>query len=688
MPDTRQVSSQPVRNRIGDAGLNEFSNSLDHTVEYLAELQGREGSTRYRQMSKGDPIIGMILRVHKNPIRSATWNIPYPADASDEEKFVIDMIKNHLFGESGTEFDVLLGKIMSMLEYGFSAFEQYYHPEEIDGNMYLMPMIEQRMQTSIERIRIDERIVDQITIKKGLAQIPFENMVFFVLNQQGDDMRGESLLRNAHRAWKAKKTYQEWLGIGIQRSVSGIPSMTVPKGITADNPNYINSELLLKNICQHENAYMIIEEGYTFTVHESKFNADPVQKAIDGCNTEMALSVLSQFVMLGQMGNTGAFALSRDQSDFFLDGLQYIVDLIAGGLNAYVIRPWLKINFGDAIDPGRVILSGQNLNKKAGIELSQVLQNLKNAGFIRPTVNDEIQLRSNLDMPELTEDEIEAHKTAPEPAPVATPFKFSEKSGNKDRRTFIENAEKEMADFMSANLLLIKDKFLADIESTLNRGTVEIQGLKNIEISASKYLKGLQMKLSGIAQDSWNRAKKMSRNKIKLAEIDPKEIADKTLKAFVLNQAQVITDKQIAMLKNRAILTASNNSLKGLSVAQTISNTSKAIDDYIESSGVQVDGTLMVVGTSNFGEQQFYKEIEDELWGYEFVGIDDDVQSEICAFYSGKTFSVNSPELAQATPPLHPNCRSYLQPIYKSEEKPEIDDVIAPPSIMKTKTFF
>ena len=677
----------PVMNRVGDAGLNEFANNLDRTTEYLAELQGREGSVRYRQMSKGDPIVGMILRVHKNPIRSATWSIPYPSDVTEQETQAIDLINNRLFGESKTQFDVLLGKILSMLEYGFSLFEQYYEAVEVDGNMYLLPVIEQRMQTSIERINMKDEVVEQITIDKGLVRIPFSQVLFFILNQQGEDMRGESLLRNAHRAWKAKKTYQEWLGIGIQRSVSGIPSMKVPKGTRSESADYIAVEQLLQKICQHENAYMIVQDGYEFQVIESKFNADPVQKAIDSCNTEMALSVLAQFVMLGQMGNTGAFALSRDQSDFFLDGLQYIMDLIAGEINAHIIRPFLTLNFGDAIDPSRVILSGMNLNKKAGTELAQVLLNLKNAGFITATVNDEVQLRSNLDLPELTEEEIENRKNTPSPAPVI-PVKFSEQNGNKSRREYIINTEKEMLDFMKANLLLMKDKLLADIESTLNRGMIEIQGLNNIEVSSSKYLKGLQMKLSGIAEDAWNRAKKNSKAAIKLSDMEPKDVTDKTLAAFAKNQAQSITDKQAAMLKNRAILTASNNSLKNLSIAQTIANTSKSIDDFITSSGVQVDGSLIVVGTSNFGEQQFYKQIEDELWGYEFIGVDDDVQSEICRWYSGKTFSVNSPELAQATPPLHPNCRSYLNPIYKSEAEPEIDDVIAPPSVQAGKTIF
>lgn len=680
------------RSPTGDHGFNNRATTREASAEYLAELQGQSGSEKYRQMSKSDPIIGMILKVHKNPIRSAAWNIAYPDDATEIEKKAVDILTEELFGESGSKWDTLLGKVLSMLEYGFSLFEQYYVAKDSDGEMYLMPVLDQRLQPSISEILPVEQTVKQNTEKGETVEIPFKDLVFFTLNQQGADMRGEAIIRNAYAPYKDKRTYKEWLGIGVQRTVSGIPSVTVPKSCQIGSEDYLAVQSMLQNITQHEDAYMILQEGYTFNVFESKFDADNVQKAIEACNTEMALSVLAQFVMLGQMGNGGAFALSRDQSDFFLDGLSYIINLICGVFNSQVISPWLEINFGDQIDPGRVKLTGRNLNKKAGIELANTLNTLKAAGFIRATTADEVMLRDNLEMPELSEEEIERRKN--EPAPVSSPspnpdaVKLSEPKKS-ERRQMVENAEKEVADLMQANLLLMKDKLLADVESTLSRGTIDIQGLKNIEVSTGKYYKSLNMKLAGIAEDFWNRAKRSAKvNKIKLADINPNDITNKVLKQFVLNQATSIVDKQSAGMINRAILTASNNALKGLSVAQTISLTNKSIDDFIESSGVLVDGTLITVGTANFGEKQFYKEIEDEIWGYRFVGIDDSVQSEICNWYNGKTFSVNSPELATATPPLHPNCRSYMEPIYKSEAEPEINDVVAPPTIMKGKTVY
>lgn len=718
------------RKPIGDAGLNENANNLNRSVEHLVELQGRPGSIKYRQMAHGDGNIGMILRVHKNPIRSAAWDIPKPDDATDLESECIDVISDVLLGKTGTEFDCLLGQILSCLDYGFSCFEQYYetYTDAETGKIFLTPCIEQRMQTSIQDIFPQDGYIRQMTIQKGLQEIALDDMVFFVLNKQGEDMRGESLLRNIYPAWKRKKIYEEWLGIGIQRSAAGIPSMEVPVGTRPDSPDYLAAEQLLQNLTVHENAYMITQAGWKFMLYDSKFNAEQVQNAIQATNTEMSLSVLAQFVLLGQQGNGGAYALSRDQSDLFLDGLLYVVNLIVGNVNCQIIEPFIKLNYGDTVDPTRVQLTATNLNKKAMLEMSTTLMNLVTAKFIAGNVDDEIQLRKMLMLPELSEEEIEKRREQDDiegtpngasttaapgtaiipgvPVPQAkTPqqieeeqtisarlrgksVKFTE-TNRSQRMNLVSKNEKEMNDFMNANLLLVKDKMLADIENVLNRGSVAIQGLKTITASTSKYEVGLQKKLAGIATESWNRAKSQAKsNNVKLSDSNVSDIPDPTLKQFVLNQTQSVIDQQTATMVNRAILTASNGSLKGYSTDQTIANVSKVIDAYLAAGGINVASSLVVVGTMNFGEMQFYKNIEDQLWGYVFSN--EDPISQICQFYNNKTFSVNSPELAAASPPLHPNCKSYLDPIYKSNVsvKPEIDDIIAPPSIQDQKSYY
>lgn len=702
------------RKADGDSGLNEYALNTNRSVEHLVQLQGREGSNIYRQMAKGDTQVGMILRAHKNPIRSACWGITTADDASDMEIKAIELIKKWFFDDYTITFDTLLGQILSCLEYGFSCFERVWQPYQFEQNMYLVPTLQQRMQTSIQDIFPDKGYLTQLTVSSGLQGIPLDDMVFFILNQQGLDMRGESLLRTAYPSWGHKSMYKQHLGIGIQRSMSGVPYMKVPKGVSVESKDYIAAKELLEKLVYHENAYMVFPEGYEFGVTTVTFNAEAVQKVIDAVDRDMALSVLAQFVLLGQSGKGGAYALSRDQSDFFLDGLQYVVSLVENIFHRQVITPMLKLNFGDTVDTDRIQLKGLNLNKKAGEELAKVLTGMTDKGYLHPTVNDEIQLRKSLAMPALSEEEVALRRKKasdllkkPDPVPPKgnpskeeedkgkvkienKALKFAEKSIAK-RKEIQKRLIKEIQDYMHGNLLLIKDKLLADIDKTLRRGTTEIQGLKKIEINPVRYIKGLEMKLADIANRGWHSAKsKAKANKIKFAEgFNPANLPDKELRQYVLNESSSIVEDQVSSMKSRSILTASNGPIKGFSVNQTLSNVEKSLDTFIKSNSVSTGGSLVAVGSLNFGENQFNKEIEDQLWGYLFVAIDDATTTEICSHYNGKTYSVNGAELSMITPPLHPNCRSYLEPIYKAaSKKPKIDDSIAPPSIQSQKSVY
>lgn len=712
------------KDAIGDAGLNQFADNTNFTTEYLPELQGIEGSRNYEKMSKSDPIVGMILSVYKNPIESATWTIPPVEDATDEEKLAIEFVRNWFFESYTLDFCTLLYQILSFLEYGFSSFERVYKLVEFEGNKYFAPTLQQRIQTSIENIFPDKGIVQQQTNKKGLVDIPMENMVFFTLNRSGNDMRGRSLLRNGYRPWKKNTYYEENLGMGIQRNASGVPSLTVPEGTDPESEDYIAAELLLKNFAMSEDAYMILPENWLFEVHESKFDPKKTLEVITAYDRRIATSVLAQFILLGQGGSGGAFALSRDHSDLFLDGLNHIVTLVETIFHRQVIMPMLEINFSSAVDASKVKLRGLNLNKKAGAEMAEVLAKLTPDGYVNPTVQDEVSLRASLDMPPLTETQLkerikrgEIDPTDPTKVikPTPTPAKPSKNGGDDEdidgkvkdddknkqvklaetkataRKEFVDTETKQMKDFMKANLFLIKDKFMADVEATLKRGKVSINGLKKIEVSTTKYRKGLEMKLGGLANAGWTSSKKTAKvNKVKLAEdFNPKKLSDKQLAAYVLNQAQLLSEDQVTSMTATAIATASGDQIKGFSINQTMSNVDKAIEQFIEGQKVSVGASLSVVSSFNFGENEFNKEIEDQLWGYRFTAVDDGNTTQICTHYNGKTYSSNSPELSIVTPPLHANCRSYMDPIYKAtEDKPEIDDSIAPPSIQQQKTIY
>ena len=60
--------------------------------EYLSALTSVEASDVYDEMRRSDDQVKMLLRVVKNPIVSASWDIE-PVDDSEEEKKIRDFVR-------------------------------------------------------------------------------------------------------------------------------------------------------------------------------------------------------------------------------------------------------------------------------------------------------------------------------------------------------------------------------------------------------------------------------------------------------------------------------------------------------------------------------------------------------------------------------------------------------------------
>jgi hypothetical protein len=67
--------------------------------------------------------------------------------------------------------------------------------------------------------------------------------------------------------------------------------------------------------------------------------------SIEHHDVMIARSILAQFLNLGGT-NTGSYALSRDQSSFFLMALQATANQITDTMNAYAIKPLVDVNWG------------------------------------------------------------------------------------------------------------------------------------------------------------------------------------------------------------------------------------------------------------------------------------------------------------------------------------------------------
>lgn len=697
---------------------------IEITNEFLTILQGLDGSRMYHKMSN-DAQASMVLNSYKNPIRSCEWGFKELDEKDKQGNEVREVLTNWFFNQEKRSFTVMINQVLSFLEYGFASFERYYAPYSYKGKLYMMPKLDERPQVTISQIDPKKRIVKQVLTDGSETDIPFDNMVFFILNQRGNDWRGTSLLRPAYPEWRDKLYYKTILKIGAQRGATGIPHITLPAGTENTSKDYANARTLLSNLISHEKAYMITNSDMEFTVENINFNAESILGIIRFLDSSIALSVMSQFLLLGQNGGGGSYSLGEDQSSMFLDALSYVVSLIEEVFFRHVIRPTLLINWGDFEEPERFQLQGRNLNKKAGAKLSEMVQNYANSKFIQPTVKDEQYIRSIVGLPQLDKEEIDrrsemrdamdqmrlttdfgnpgqpvppndkvnAQPKNPNPKTKETdPKKLAEQRQSYTRRQKrIADEQDSIAKFMRSFLIQIKDRMVIDVKKTLARGSIEIDGLKNISpYRVKEYRTALEHKLAYLANFGWTEMKnRASKNNIKLAEdLNPKDLKSKILKKYVENEADSIVLSQTERMKLKAINTAEINMMRGLSVGNSASLVSKVLDAFIESTVVDVASSYLVVGSINFGGNEFNRQIEDQLWGYRFVAIDDERTTQICRDLNGKTYSSDSPEMAMVSPPLHANCRSFMEPIYKTEAKPDqIDDYIPPPEVMKGKQF-
>jgi len=724
-----------------DSGTVTYGGYTDQfNNDYTSELIGRAGMLRFHKMALGEAMAGTMLRGVKNPIKSVNWQFKEIPDATPEEEKVLEFLNWYWF-KKYPSFNALMNQILTMFDFGHSVFERLWTPVKYEKSTLLVPLLEQRLQTSIEYLRSRARYIEFINAQGTIKNIPFDQLVMFQLDQTGEDLRGKSILREAYKSYKHKTIYQELMGIGMQRNAAGVPFATVPKGTKSTSKEYKALKTLLKNWISHEKAFGIVENNIEIKMLENNFEPDKTIKVIQYLDQQMVTSILMQFVLLGQGGKGGAFALGRDQSDMFLDGLQFAAELIGEGMTKQAIQPMVALNFAN-VDASKFELVGLDLNKKANVAFMEIVTKLFESDAVKKTINDEILLRKLYKLPTLSPEELKkreedaendinddetdnlnkdpknakenkddkskgiskAHKdgcTGDDCSCGAGASKdikimaVSDGTGAEStkRLKFLKDNDASMLFFMQEQLTITGAKLQADIRKVLESGTVELAGLRKIELTnVNKFNAGLRRKMSGIADVGWNTAaKKAKRNNVKLSVAPDKKVSDlkdNDLKAFIINQSDQVTDDLTTGLKSKAIFRAQSSIMKGFSVDQAMARVEEDVDNYIASSPkVTVGSDAAVTSSLNFGQNTFNNSISEELWGFTFIN--EDPVTDICNWYEGKTFSAGSSELNGATPMLHPRCKSWLDPIYKasSKDKPEIDNVTAPPSIQKTATF-
>jgi hypothetical protein len=157
----------------------------------------------------------------------------------------------------------------------------------------------------------------------------------------------------------------------------------------------------------------------------------------------------------------------------------------------------------------------------------------------------------------------------------------------------------------------------------------------------------------------------------------PTKLAEK-----VKARAALLVGKQIGDLKSVVAFAYAMNEDTTDSDDQILSDMRDSAVGWLDGTGLKAGADLTASTVINDARDAFFydEEVLEEIEGFEFVN--GDPVSPICQDLAGTVFGKDDPNAFRYTPPLHWNCKSYIQPILRGQlgdalKRAKQDDVVA-----------
>lgn len=399
--------TQELNLHIGATGTRFFKGfyNIKNPFEYVSNLEGSKALDTYNRMRKSDSQVKMALLALVNPIVNARWSIQPPGDPEKgdpptaKELEATKYINSWWFDES-FGWELTLRQILSLFWAGFSVFEKVY---TYDGKYYRLKTLGQRLQNTIvewevegdELIRV-RQYIDAGT-QAGQYFIPAEKLCIFTYDQEGNDYRGQSVLRAAYKHWYYKDTFYRIQGIQIERWSTGIPRIKETGETTVNEDQKQAAINAARDLRAHEEAFLYVPSGFDIDLIDSGAGKMiDAQPAIQHHDASILKAIMAQFLELGQT-ETGARSLGETLKDMYLMGLGYTANYISEVIRKNILKELTAWNFGEDVRAPHLVCDG--IQSKEFGELATAFSNLFGSGAVTPDDKLEAHVRNALNLP-------------------------------------------------------------------------------------------------------------------------------------------------------------------------------------------------------------------------------------------------------------------------------------------------
>lgn len=355
---------------MSQLGMSGLKRSYGYIYEeLLPQLQGRKAINVYQEMSQNSAVVGAFLFAIDMFMRKVAWRVE-AADQTPKSQRDSKFLSSCKDDMEHTWAD-FISEINSMLVYGWSWFEICYkqRTQEVTddyggtvsqfndgmvGWQKFMPIA----QESWWRWDFDPTTGKTIGMWQRPAPdyseryLPWGKSLHFRTASKKDNPEGVSVLRTAYRAWYFLKRIEEIEAIGVERDLAGIPIATVPAEMLGDNATPDDKKMIQSIIKLVQNVRRDEQEGivwpqaydqagnelYTFKLLTSGGTRQfPTNEIISRYESRVAMTVLADWILLGNDAGNGSYALSTSKASMFQSALETWLDVIENVINNHAV---------------------------------------------------------------------------------------------------------------------------------------------------------------------------------------------------------------------------------------------------------------------------------------------------------------------------------------------------------------
>jgi hypothetical protein len=391
--------------------------------DYNPDLSGPKRIEIYDKMRKGDATVRLGLAAVKHPILAAGWYIK-PGEGEEEDGEKTQFVQDELFNNPNFSFTQFLRQALLFCDYGNSFFEKVFRMR-VDGKIGWKKFAS-RLPKTIYRYTLQDGVTPGITQylpTGGIIEIPQWKLLSFILDLEGSNYEGQSLMRAAYMHWHYKDLYYRIDAIASERQGMGVPIIKVPAQALQKDKD--RAKVIARNLRVNEQAYVDLPQGFTLEYIDTKAKElKEVKEMVMHHDRQILKAFLAHFLDMGAQ-SSGTRNLSDDQSELFLVAEQYLAKIFQEPMNL-AIRELVNLNWTGTKQKEYPTLEHGSIGQIDFAKMAEALSKLAEKGIVVPDPELEKYVRTTMQLPDavdpktLDDDDLLRRKVI-QPPPIVAP---------------------------------------------------------------------------------------------------------------------------------------------------------------------------------------------------------------------------------------------------------------------------